>query len=738
MEGGFGSWKSPLMNSPSKVLALENATYNKHLSAFPGTTIESNYLGAGVEAKQRSRFIGSMFMASLSDPTSPIELGSRDHACASISAEVLWPVREESIAPERISYGSSGMRDLQSLLLLLLPASVLASSCPVPCPCSPGPTVNCSGLHLERVPQGLPSNTVTLLLNSNNLTDLYGQLPPLPSLVQLDLSRNQLKQLGRGLIFHNFSRLQSLDLSHNDFRTVFNGVFRGINQLHTLLMTHGQIKFIEEHVFDGLTQLRKLHLSHNQLNAIFPEWFRELLQLEELLLENNHISHVNGGCFASLSKLRILSLNGNRIKGVSDSAFEGLRNLTTLYLEDNQLSRVPSASLQATQNLKVLRLGGNFFPQLHTNDFVRLNLEEVFAENVAGLVLVDQGAFWDLPYLRTVHLHHNTQLQFVDRHAFINVPNLRILSLHGNNLSALSEDVIHSFRKPIQVSLQENPLTCDCNIKWIYDNLKKGNGSRVKISGTLVCKGPPEFQGMPVLNLDSSLISDNCPPVLVGATNLTVDKKIGEEHVFQCRAHGLPAPRIHWVLPDGNVLNQTSNEPRLRFQDPRNLELRPIRTSDQGAYVCVAENALGEAIGVTYLEVENIDIHLFPQGVAATFVTVVWNGTARNAFPEYEIVYRREEDGAKEYQSVTVNQFFRSYTINNLRPRTPYKFCIGLKSKKDKQYVQFSCTWVRTRDESFMLQGIHRTSNVAVAAVSLSSFFYPSHKKINNTKHGTK
>ncbi|GFT92541.1 leucine-rich repeat neuronal protein 1 [Nephila pilipes] len=613
--------------------------------------------------------------------------------------------------------GSSGMKDLLSPLLLLLPAYVFASSCSVPCSCSPGPTVNCSGLHLERVPQGLPPDTATLLLNSNNLTDLYGQLPPLSSLLTLDLSRNQLKQLGRGLIFHNFSRLQSLDLSHNDFRTVFNGVFRGIHQLHTLLMTHGQIKFIEEHVFDGLTQLRRLHLSHNQLNAIFPEWFRELSQLEELLLENNHISHVNGGCFASLSNLRILSLNGNRIKGVSDNAFEGLRNLTALYLEDNQLGKVPSASLQATQSLKVLRLGGNFFPQLHTGDFVRLNLEEVFAENVAGLVLVDQGAFWDLPYLRTVHLHHNAQLQFVDRRAFINVPNLRILSLHGNNLSALSEDVVHFFRRPVQISLQQNPLTCDCNVKWIYDTLKRGNASRIQILGTLVCKAPPEVEGEPVLDLDPSLIPDECPPVLVGATNLTVDKKIGEGYVFQCRAHGLPAPHIHWVLPDGCVLNQTSSEPRLRFQGPGNLELHPIRTSDQGAYVCVAENALGEAMGVTHLEVENIDIHLFPQGVAATFVTVVWNGTARNAFPEYEIVYRREEDGAREYQSVTVNQFFRSYTINNLQPRTPYKFCIGVKSKKDKQYVQFSCTWVRTRDESFMMQGIHRTSNVAVAAV---------------------
>ncbi|CAL1293377.1 unnamed protein product [Larinioides sclopetarius] len=612
------------------------------------------------------------------------------------------------------------MKDYLFLLLLLLSLLLsLLASCPPPCSCVPGPegsTVNCSGLHLERVPQGLPADASSLLLRGNNLTDLFGQLPPLPSLLHLDLSHNQLKQLGRGLIFHNFSRLEVLDLSHNDFRTVFNGVFRGIHRLHTLLMMHVQIKFIEEHVFDGLTNLRKLHLSHNHLNAIFPEWFRELPQLEELHLENNHISYVNNGCFSSLHSLLILSLNGNRIRGVSDGAFDGLHNLTALYLEDNQLSKVPSVSMRAIRQLRVLRLGGNFFPQLHTGDFVRLNLEECFVENIAGLTLIDRGAFWDLPYLKTLHLHHNAQLQFVDEQAFINVPNLRILSLHGNNLSALSKEVVKSFRKPLQISLHQNPLVCDCNIRWISEILRGGdNATEIKILGTLECDGPAER--VPVLSLDPSQIPENCPPVLVGSTNLTVDKKIGEGHVFQCRAHGLPSPKIHWILPDGRVLNQTSNDPRMRLKGPGSLELHPIRPLDRGAYTCVAENLLGQAVGVMQLKVENIDIHLFPQSVASTFVTVVWNGTARNAFPEYEIVYRREEDGVREYQSVTVNQFFRSYTINNLKPDTLYKFCIGVKSKEDKQYVQFSCTWVKTRDESFMMQGIHRTSNVAVAAV---------------------
>ncbi|KFM78261.1 Leucine-rich repeat neuronal protein 1, partial [Stegodyphus mimosarum] len=602
--------------------------------------------------------------------------------------------------------------------------------CPSPCTCQPQPftllgnltlrTTNCSRQQLVTVPVGIPIDTQALVLQRNNLTDLYGQLPPLQNLLWLDLSHNQIKQLGRGLIFHNFTDLRVLNLSYNDFRTVFNGVFRGIHRLQFLIMTHVQIKFIEEHVFDGLSELRRLHLAHNQLNAIFPEWFKELPKLEELHLENNHISYVNSGSFAALKNLQRLSLSGNKIRGVSDHAFDGLENLTSLYIEDNQLMKVPSISLQATKSIKILKLGGNFFPQLHTGDFVRLRLEEAFIENIADLTIIDRGAFWNLPYLRTLHLHHNTKLQFVDSQAFINVPNLRILSLHGNNLSAISQDVLKTFRKPLQISLYENPLLCDCNVKWIHE-VVTNNTSQIKMlnAETMVCDRPSEVHQVQVKSLIKSQIPDNCPPVLVGSINNTVDKKIGDKHIFQCRAHGIPVPNVHWILPNGAVLNQTSNDIHIHLKSPGSLGIYHLKPKDSGTYICIAENALGEAMGVTQLTVENIDINIFPLGVASTFVTVVWNGTARNAFPEYEIIYRKENDGSpkKEYQSVTVSQFFRSYTINNLQPQSTYKFCIGVKSKEDKQYVQFSCMWVRTRDESFLMQGIHHTSNVAVAVV---------------------
>lgn len=557
------------------------------------------------------------------------------------------------------------------LLFFLLLLIYAAAHCPTPCTCgtatdsnkelsgstndTKGTSVDCSGTGLTTVPLGIPEDTTALLLGANDLTDLFGQLPgPFPQLAAIDLSRNRIKQLGRGTVFKDLTRLQELNLSRNDFRTVFNGVFRGTPRLEVLDMRHGQVRFVEERVFEGLGQLKRLLLAHNQLNAVFPEWFAGLESLGELRLEDNRISYINGGAFCGLTGLRILSLAGNRIRGVSEKAFDGLSNLTSLNLEDNQLSRVPSIAFRAAKSMKVLRLGGNSFPQLHTGDFVRLELlEEASVENIAELELIDRGAFQDMPNLKALHLHRNSRLQFVDSQAFINVPNLRILSLHGGNLIALSGETVKGFTKSLQISLHGNPLVCDCNVKWLHEIVARTNNSSPKVSiqepNSLSCRplddmlvnslqaqtpgshskshpimpvnslttsthskihddplvvplnrltsvshskkrydhlvmnslesqttvahtkevqrtGPLSKQvlAVPLSSLTPSQIPANCSPSLVGESNATLHKKVGDSHVFQCRAHGLPVPSIHWILPNGTVLDQTSNDVRVR------------------------------------------------------------------------------------------------------------------------------------------------------------------------------
>ncbi|XP_064476146.1 leucine-rich repeat neuronal protein 1-like [Ornithodoros turicata] len=634
---------------------------------------------------------------------------------------------------------------LQQLLCLAVAAALTSAfndtswdvQCPLVCRCDriPSPnlglmlrTVNCSGRDLRTIPMGIPLDAESLLLNSNELIDLHNQIPSLRNLVELDLSRNHIKQLGRGIIFHNITRLRYLDLSRNEFKTLFNGVFRGVIRLETLLMNGVQIKFIEEHVFDSMHHLRVLAVDHNHLPSIYPEWFQDLISLESLSLSHNQISYVYPRVFVLLYRLRHLSLSHNRIRGVSDQAFGGLENLSSLHLDSNHLIRVPAIALQKLKNLRSLQMGNNLFTGFRSGNFARLQVVQLTLDHSPELTVVERGAFKDLPRLQVLRLHDNPRLQYVDAATFINVPSLRQLYLHNNNISALSEAFATNMPNPLQLTLHGNPLLCDCNTRWIVEAVSALSNTSVQFvqPDDLTCHKPALLEGRPLRNVSLDELPLECAPCLIGAVNSTVQRQIGDAQVFQCYALGVPPPKIHWILPSGSVLNESSNNVHVQFRNSGSLTIFHLKPVDVGPYTCIAENPYGEVTKIVDLIVENIDIQIFPQGVLSTSVTVVWNGTARNNFPQYEIQYRLDEDSDAKissksqpprFESVTVSRYYRSYTINNLLPESRYVFCIAVRDEEGGSHVQISCTRVRTRDANFMLESIHYTSNVAVAVV---------------------
>uniref|UniRef100_A0A3B4YJJ9 Si:ch211-159i8.4 n=1 Tax=Seriola lalandi dorsalis TaxID=1841481 RepID=A0A3B4YJJ9_SERLL len=76
--------------------------------------------------------------------------------------------------------------------------------------------------------------------------------------------------------------------------------------------------------------------------------------------------------------------------------------------------------------------------------------------------------------------------------------------------------------------------------------------------------------------------------------------------LLDCRVEGKPEPRVWWVTPYGHSLTT----PYLggRFQVHRNgsLELRGVRKTDEGRYMCLAKNHLGEASLLVELDVASL------------------------------------------------------------------------------------------------------------------------------------
>lgn len=98
-------------------------------------------------------------------------------------------------------------------------------------------------------------------------------------------------------------------------------------------------------------------------------------------------------------------------------------------------------------------------------------------------------------------------------------------------------------------------------------------------------------------------------PFINGIKDKSTTKVLGVSYqtaLFDCRVEGKPEPRVWWVTPYGHSLHK----PYLggRFQVHRNgsLEVRGVRKTDEGRYMCLAKNHLGEASLLVELDVASI------------------------------------------------------------------------------------------------------------------------------------
>ncbi|NXV78963.1 IGS10 protein, partial [Atlantisia rogersi] len=97
------------------------------------------------------------------------------------------------------------------------------------------------------------------------------------------------------------------------------------------------------------------------------------------------------------------------------------------------------------------------------------------------------------------------------------------------------------------------------------------------------------------------------PPIINGLRgNRTVRRVAAVRHSkkqIDCRAAGTPPPQVMWIMPDNIFLTAPYYGSRVVVHRNGTLEIRNIRPSDTGEFICVARNDLGESVLVVQLEV---------------------------------------------------------------------------------------------------------------------------------------
>lgn len=246
-----------------------------------------------------------------------------------------------------------------------------------------------------------------------------------------------------------------------------------------LYLSDNQLSSLDAKVFEGAHEIMYLHLEDNKLTH-FPSsaTLTHIPKLLELHLERNLIAKLEPSLLLSpVLQLTGLYLNNNSIATIVPKALDPAPKLDALHLEDNVLTDVPSDALDHAPLLTELHLSGNLIRWIGPRAF------RVVAESLKNLLIDRMG------------------LQKMSVRSLAGFgPGLLSLSLEDNLLEELPD--LSPLAGLQNLSLNKNPLMCDCKLLPFYRWLEK-----MSLRVEAVCFYPSELRGQSVME---SAIYKNC------------------------------------------------------------------------------------------------------------------------------------------------------------------------------------------------------------------------------------
>ena len=284
-----------------------------------------------------------------------------------------------------------------------------------------------------RLPPSLSlAGRLTMLdISNNRLEQLeHTEMYRLKGLVSLKLSNNKLA--GVPPYFSQYHALRSLNLSSNSLNE-FPDALRDIVTLVDLDVSFNQISSLGN--IGTLQNLERLWATNNKLSGPFDESFSELTNLKEIDARFNAISNID--VVSQLPKLEMLMLGHNSI-----SQFEGsFTRLKVLFMNHNPVTNfdlnapVPTLSVLNLASAKLSHLPDALF--MKTSGLTKLTISKNHFVSLSPHI----GLLAKLEYLSIAKNELNRLPAEVGR-----LTELRYLDVRENNLSMLPSEIWHARR----------------------------------------------------------------------------------------------------------------------------------------------------------------------------------------------------------------------------------------------------------------------------------------------------
>uniref|UniRef100_UPI0037E80983 toll-like receptor 22 n=1 Tax=Semicossyphus pulcher TaxID=241346 RepID=UPI0037E80983 len=380
-----------------------------------------------------------------------------------------------------------------------------------------------------------------LSLNRNRLPLVPAATRNLPTLAELDLSKNNISTLGC-LDFANLTKLRELSLYLNSIPVLKECVFKVLVGLRVLKLQTSCISKLNGAFRKYLPNLKQLHLNGNKLTAIKHGEFKGLKSLQNLSLHENQIHTLEKECFIGLTNLTDLQLQSNDIlkEEINKGCFNDLINLKRLDLRDNHISYEDTSPLIHPPFSKLIHLESLSIPGQHRRG--RSRLPQNFLEGLTNLLNFDarniqvvyfhKDMFRYTPWLQTLDLSSNeltdlspdlfspiqnlqslyisrTNLRSLNFLVEANLTELVFLQVRKNTFTVISEEEIKSLPALVYMDLDGSNFKCDCDNAWFLQWAVRDNQTQVVEAYNLECSYPLDLKGTKLLDLDIRSCSVN-------------------------------------------------------------------------------------------------------------------------------------------------------------------------------------------------------------------------------------